>query len=67
LESISRCCGNKWKTGRSFGGEELRLAKDGEKEMPPAELHAVFTLQFDVHAPQTQENVRRVSRALDAA
>jgi len=35
--------------------------------MPPAELHAEFILQFDVHASGTRENVQRVSRALDAA
>jgi len=55
------------KDGKELWAEELRLAKNGEKEMPPAELHATFILRFDVHAPQTQENIQRVSRALDAA
>jgi len=53
--------------GKQLWGEELRLAKNGRKEMPPAELHAEFILQFDVHAPGTRENIQRVSRALDAA
>jgi hypothetical protein len=53
--------------GKQLWGEELRLAKNGHKEMPPAELHAEFILQFDVHAPGTRENVQRVSRCLDAA
>jgi hypothetical protein len=53
--------------GKELWGEELKLAKNGHKEMPPAELHAEFILQFDIHAPQTQENVQGVTRALDAA
>jgi hypothetical protein len=53
--------------GKRLWGDELRLAKDGHKEMPPAGLHAAFILRFDVHAPQTPENIQRVSRALDAA
>ena len=53
--------------GKKLWGEELKLAKDGQKEMPPAELHAAFILRFDIHAPETQENIMRASRALDAA
>jgi len=53
--------------GKKLWGEELRLAKNGEKEMPPPELHATFILRFNVYALETQENVERLSRALDAA
>lgn len=53
--------------GKKLWGEELRLAKSGKKEMPPAALYAEFILQSSLHAPQTQENLTKVSRALDAA
>jgi hypothetical protein len=53
--------------GKKLWAEQLRVAKDGEKEMPPVEGYAAFILAFDVHAPRTQENIQRVSRALDAA
>ncbi|MGA7796832.1 MAG: hypothetical protein WCA19_27715 [Candidatus Acidiferrales bacterium] len=53
--------------GKKLWAEQLRVAKDGKKEMPPVGGYAAFILAFDVHAPRTQENIQRVSRALDAA
>ncbi len=53
--------------GKKLWGQQLRLAKNDEREMPPPKRYAAFILAFDVHAPQTQENIGRVSRALDAA
>ncbi len=35
--------------------------------MPPPNLYATFILAFDVHAPQSDGNVARISRALNAA
>jgi hypothetical protein len=55
------------KYGKKLWGGELGLARDGDKQMPSAELHAAFILHFDVHAPETKENVTLVSRGLDAA
>ncbi len=53
--------------GKNLWGEELRLAKNAGKRMPPPDLYAAFILAFDAHAPQSREHVGKVSRALDAA
>jgi len=53
--------------GKRLWGEQLGLAKNAGKGMPPPDLYASFILAFDAHAPQSPENVGRVSRALDAA
>jgi hypothetical protein len=52
--------------GKKLWGEQLGLAKNEGKGMPPPDLYAAFILAFDAHAPQSPENVVRVSRALDA-
>ncbi|HWH59163.1 MAG TPA: hypothetical protein VN682_16160 [Terriglobales bacterium] len=53
--------------GKALWCEELRLAKEGEKAMPPADLHAKFILRYDVFASETEQNIKLCERALDAA
>lgn len=62
-----RMVSEQMKYGKNLWGGELGLAKDGDKQMPSAELHAAFILHFDVHASQNEENIALVSRGLDAA
>jgi hypothetical protein len=53
--------------GQKAWVQELRLAKDGSKDMPRKELYAEFFLHFFARAPVTTENINRLGGALDAA
>ena len=53
--------------GQKLWLEELRLAKDGGKGMPPKSLYVEFILHFDAKVEATSENVYKLTHALDAA
>jgi hypothetical protein len=53
--------------GHQLWVDELYLAKNDNKGIPPKEVYAEFILHFDLRAETTKERINTLAGAIDAA